>query len=135
MDWKLEVVILPVADVDRAKRFYTEQVGFSLDTDFQPNEHFRVVQMTPPGSACSVTLGIGIGDVPPGYARGMHLVVSDIAQACEELSSRGVEVSPIHHFVNGEQRPGPHPEHENYNSFSSFADPDGNTWILQERRK
>jgi catechol 2,3-dioxygenase-like lactoylglutathione lyase family enzyme len=134
MDLKLELVLIPVSDVDRAKAFYTEKVGFNLDVDHQASEEFRVVQMTPPGSACSITIGKGITDAAPGSYRGTHLVVSDIEDAHDELVGRGVEVSEIRHFASGEWRPGPDPEHTDYNSFADFSDPDGNTWVLQERR-
>ncbi|HJS49713.1 MAG TPA: VOC family protein [Gaiellaceae bacterium] len=134
MDFKLELVLLPVSDVDRAKAFYTDNVGFALDVDHQPNDEFRVVQMTPPGSACSITIGIGITDAEPGTYRGTHLVVSDIEAARAELVERGVEVGEVRHFdrEKGEWRPGPDPEHGDYMSFADFADPDGNTWVLQE---
>ncbi|HEX2025213.1 MAG TPA: glyoxalase superfamily protein [Actinomycetota bacterium] len=136
MDYRLELVLLPVADVDRAKDFYVNTVGFNLDVDHQPNEDFRVVQMTPPGSDCSITVGIGIGinDVQPGSYRGLHLVVADIEAARQELVGRGVEVSEIRHMSPQGWKPGPDREHTDYNSFADFADPDGNTWILQERR-
>jgi catechol 2,3-dioxygenase-like lactoylglutathione lyase family enzyme len=136
-DLKLELVLIPVADVDRAKAFYTEKLGFSLDVDHQPSETFRVVPMTPPGSACSITVGIGITDAEPGSYRGTHLVVWDIEAAREELVGRGVEVSDVRHFDReaGEWRPGADPEHGAYASFADFADPDGNTWVLQEVRK
>jgi catechol 2,3-dioxygenase-like lactoylglutathione lyase family enzyme len=133
MDFKLELVLIPVADVDRAKAFYTEKAGFTLDVDHQPSDSFRVVQLTPPGSACSITFGKGITDAAPGSVRGMHLVVTDIAAARAELVERGLEVSQIRHLKMGEWLPGPDPEHSDYNSFADFSDPDGNTWILQER--
>jgi catechol 2,3-dioxygenase-like lactoylglutathione lyase family enzyme len=133
MDFKLELVLIPVADVDRAKAFYTEKAGFNLDVDHQPNDEFRVVQMTPPGSAASVTIGIGITDAAPGSYRGTHLVVTDIEAAREELVGRGVEVGDIRHMTPEGWKPGPDPEHSAYNSFADFADPDGNTWVLQER--
>jgi catechol 2,3-dioxygenase-like lactoylglutathione lyase family enzyme len=134
VDYKLELVLLPVSDIDRAKAFYTEQAGFHLDVDTSPTEEFRVVQLTPPGSACSITIGKGITDAQPGSYRGTHLVVEDIAAAREELVARGVEVSEIRHFdrASGEWRAGPDPEHTDYNSFADFRDPDGNTWVLQE---
>ena len=132
MDYRLELVLIPVSDVDRAKAFYTEKVGFHLDVDHQPKEEFRVVQMTPPGSACSITIGIGITDATPGSYRGTHLVVGDIESAREELVGRGVEVSEIRHMGPEGWQPGPDPEHRDYNSFADFSDPDGNTWILQE---
>jgi catechol 2,3-dioxygenase-like lactoylglutathione lyase family enzyme len=134
VDYRLELVLLPVADVDRAKDFYVNRVGFNLDVDHQPNEDFRVVQMTPPGSDCSITVGIGITDAAPGSYRGTHLVVSDIEAAREDLVGRGVEVSEIRHMGPNGWQPGPDPEHSDYNSFADFSDPDGNTWILQERR-
>ena len=129
---KLELVLLPVTDVDRAKAFYVERLGFSLDVDHQPNEEFRVVQMTPPGSACSITIGIGITEAEPGSYRGTHLVVTDIEAARAELVGRGVEVGEIRHMTPDGWQPGPDPEHARYNSFADFADPDGNTWVLQE---
>ena len=131
---KLELVLLPVTDVDRAKAFYVERLGFSLDVDHQPNEAFRVVQMTPPGSACSITIGIGITEAEPGSYRGTHLVVTDIEAARAELVGRGVEVGEIRHMTPDGWQPGPDPEHARYNSFADFADPDGNTWVLQEVR-
>jgi catechol 2,3-dioxygenase-like lactoylglutathione lyase family enzyme len=133
VDYKLEVVILPVADVDRAKAFYVDKVGFNLDVDHQPNEAFRVVQMTPPGSAASVTIGKGITDATPGAVKGTHLVVTDIEAARSELVGRGVEVSGIRHLDDGQWTPGPDPGRADYASFADFADPDGNSWILQER--
>ena len=134
MDFKLELVLLPVSDVDRAKDFYVENAGFRLDVDHQPNDDFRVVQMTPPGSACSITIGIGITSAKPGSYRGTHLVVSDIEAARAELVERGVEVSEIRHIGSAGWEPGPDPEHRDYGSFADFSDPDGNTWVLQERR-
>jgi catechol 2,3-dioxygenase-like lactoylglutathione lyase family enzyme len=134
MDYRLELVLIPVSDVDRAKAFYVEQMGFRLDVDTTPMEGFRVVQLTPPGSACSITIGTGLTDAPPGSYRGTHLVVSDIEAARAELVERGVEVSEVRHFDReaGEWRPGVDPEHGDYGSFADFADPDGNTWVLQE---
>jgi catechol 2,3-dioxygenase-like lactoylglutathione lyase family enzyme len=134
MDLKLELVLIPVADVDRAKAFYTEKLGFALDVDTSPTEAFRVVQMTPPGSACSITVGTGLTDAEPGSYRGTHLVVTDIEAVRAELVERGVDVSEIRHFdrEKGEWQPGPDPNHARYNSFADFSDPDGNTWVLQE---
>jgi catechol 2,3-dioxygenase-like lactoylglutathione lyase family enzyme len=134
MDYRLELVLIPVSDVDRAKAFYTDQVGFSLDVDTSPTGGFRVVQMTPPGSACSITIGVGLTDAAPGSYRGTHLVVTDIEAARAELVGRGVDVSEIRHFDReaGEWKPGPDPEHARYNSFADFRDPDGNSWVLQE---
>jgi catechol 2,3-dioxygenase-like lactoylglutathione lyase family enzyme len=133
VDFKLELVLIPVSDVDRAKSFYTEKLGFNLDVDHKASEEFRVVQMTPPGSAASITIGIGITDATPGSYRGTHLIVTDIEAARAELVGRGVDVSEIRHFASGEWRPGPDPEHNNYGSFADLKDPDGNTWVLQER--
>jgi catechol 2,3-dioxygenase-like lactoylglutathione lyase family enzyme len=127
-------VIVPVSDVDRAKEFYVEKAGFTLDVDHQPNEQFRVVQTTPPGSSCSVTFGVGISDAAPGTYRGTHLVVTDIVAARDELTGRGVEVSDIRHMSPEGWKPGPHPERADYESFADFSDPDGNTWMLQERK-
>jgi catechol 2,3-dioxygenase-like lactoylglutathione lyase family enzyme len=132
MDLKLELVLIPVSDVDRAKAFYTERVGFALDVDHQPNDDFRVVQMTPPGSTCSITIGIGITDATPGSYRGTHLVVSDIEAARAELVERGLDVSEIRHMTPDGWEPGRDPERQKYNSFADFSDPDGNTWVLQE---
>ena len=134
MDYKLELVLLPVTDVDRAKSFYTEKVGFNLDVDTSPAEGFRVVQMTPPGSACSVTIGTGITKAAPGSVEGLHLVVTDIVAAHDELAERGVEVSDVRHMEADGWTPGPDPQRADYNSFTDFRDPDGNTWVLQERR-
>jgi len=132
MDFKLELVLIPVSDVDRAKEFYVETCGFNLDVDHQPNEEFRVVQITPPGSACSLTIGIGLTDAAPGSYRGTHLIVSDIEAGRAELVGRGVEVSEIRHMTPNGWVPGADPEHTDYGSFADFSDPDGNTWVLQE---
>ncbi len=132
MDYKLELVAVPVSDVDRAKAFYTEQAGFDADHDHRVNENLRFVQMTPPGSACSITIGIGITDAAPGSVWGLHLVASDIEKARDGLVERGVDVSDYFHFDAGERRPGLDPARRKYSSFASFSDPDGNTWLLQE---
>ncbi|MEY2470619.1 MAG: hypothetical protein QOF21_3317 [Actinomycetota bacterium] len=132
MDWKLEVVILPVSDVDRAKAFYVDQLEFSLDVDHQPNEHFRVVQMTPPGSACSITIGVGLNDQPPGTTKGLHLVVNDIEKAQAHLGEHDVEFNGPYWFGETGQTPGLHPERVKFGTFLDFADPDGNNWIVQE---
>jgi catechol 2,3-dioxygenase-like lactoylglutathione lyase family enzyme len=133
VEYKLELVIVPVSDVDRSKSFYLEQAGFELEVDHRAGDSFRVVQLSPPGSACSIAIGIGIGDGEPGKVRGLHLMVTDIVAARDELAARGVEVSDPRHMENGEWSSGPHPERGDYESFSGFADPDGNTWVLQER--
>jgi catechol 2,3-dioxygenase-like lactoylglutathione lyase family enzyme len=129
MDWKLEVVVVPVTDVDRAKRFYSEQTGFVVDHDTRIGDEIHIVQLTPPGSACSIVVGAGIVDMPPGSLKGLQLVVSDIEAARAELVERGVEVSEIQHYegvilVDG--RGG------DWNSFIFFSDPDGNGWVVQE---
>ncbi len=131
MDWKLEVVVVPVSDVDRAKRFYAEQVGFVVDVDHRAGDTMRVVQLTPPGSACSVTIGTGLTTAEPGSAAGIQLVVPDIEAARAELVGRGVDVSPVRHvdeagaWVDGPGGP--------WNSFIFFSDPDGNGWAVQEK--
>jgi catechol 2,3-dioxygenase-like lactoylglutathione lyase family enzyme len=133
VDYALELVLIPVTDVDRAKAFYTDQVGFALHVDHRAGDNFRVVQLDPPGSACSVSMGVGITDAAPGSVRGLHLMVTDIEAACAELAGRGVPVSPVRHMGPGGWAPGVDPEHADFGSFSDFADPDGNTWVLQER--
>jgi catechol 2,3-dioxygenase-like lactoylglutathione lyase family enzyme len=133
MDFRLEAVPLPVADVDRAKAFYSEQLGFALDVDHSAGPQFRVVQLTPPGSACSIMFGVGIVDSEPGSVRGLHLVVTDVEAAQVELTARGVPVSPVRHMTPNGWVDGADPQHADYNSFAEFADPDGNTWVLQER--
>jgi catechol 2,3-dioxygenase-like lactoylglutathione lyase family enzyme len=132
VDLKLELVLVPVSDVDRAKAFYTEKAGFKLDVDTGPAPGFRVVQMTPPGSACSISVGTGITDAAPGSVRGLHLVVTDILAARAELVERGVEVGEVRHLESGTWVPGPNPQRADYESFAHFSDPDGNTWVLQE---
>jgi catechol 2,3-dioxygenase-like lactoylglutathione lyase family enzyme len=133
MDLKLELVLLPVADVDSAKTFYVSKLGFKLDVDHRASDEFRIVQMTPPGSACSITIGKGITDAAPGSVRGTHLVVTDIEAVRAEFLERGVAVSEIRHLESGGWVPGPNPERRDYESFADFSDPDGNTWVLQER--
>jgi len=133
VDMKLELVLLPVTDVDRAKAFYVDKAGFTLDVDHQPSEDFRVVQLTPPGSACSITIGLGLTTSAPGSIRGTHLVVTDIEAARAELVERGVQVGEIRHLEEGAWQRGVNPERRDYESFAEFSDPDGNTWTLQER--
>jgi catechol 2,3-dioxygenase-like lactoylglutathione lyase family enzyme len=133
VDYKLELVIVPVTDVDRSKAFYTEQAGFDLHVDHAAGDDFRVVQLNPPGSACSIAIGVGITDMEPGSVKGLHLVVTDIVAARDELASRGVDVLNVRHIDNGVWVDGPHPDHRDYNSFAEFSDPDGNLWLLQER--
>ncbi|MET8586064.1 VOC family protein [Streptomyces collinus] len=139
MDMRLEVVVIPVADVDRARGFY-ETLGWRLDADFVAEDGLRVVQLTPPGSACAVIFGDGVSAAPPGSVEGLHLVVTDIEAARKELEGNGVQVSEVfhdaggvfHHAGTAQRAPGPDPERRSYNSFVSFSDPDGNGWILQE---
>ena len=118
MDWKLELVAVPVSDIDRAKSFYVDQVGFNADHDHTVSEEIRFIQLTPPGSACSITFGKGITDADPGSVRGLQLVVDDVKQARGELAERGVEVSEVQDFPWG--------------SFVFFSDPDGNAWAVQQ---
>src|SRR3712207_925379 len=128
--FRLEVVPIPVSDVDLAKRFYSEQAGFVVDLDTRIGDEMRLVQLTPPGSACSIHLSTGILDMPPGVLEGLQLVVPDIDAARAELLERGVEISDVQHFDGGEWEPGGAGE---WNSFAFFSDPDGNGWVLQER--
>ena len=118
MDWKIELVAIPVTDVDRAKSFYVDQVGFNADHDHQVNEDLRFVQLTPPGSACSIVMGTGISDMPPGSQHGVQVVVADVQAARNALIEHGVEASEI--------------DVQPWGSFVTFADPDGNTWALQQ---
>jgi catechol 2,3-dioxygenase-like lactoylglutathione lyase family enzyme len=139
VDFKLELVIIPVSDVDRAKAFYTQKLSFDLVVDGQATKGARIVQVTPPGSACSIGFGTGLsmGTTPlvtaaPGSQRGLHLVVEDLAAARDELISRGVAVGEIHHVEDGQWKPGLEPNRGSYMSFADFSDPDGNLWVLQE---
>jgi len=139
MDFRLEVIVLPVSDVDRAKEFYLG-LGWRLDADFTGDEKFRVIQVTPPGSPASVIFGAGLTNAAPGSSQGMQLIVDDIAAARAELAGKGVEVSEVfhdaggvfHHAGSDGRVPGPAPERASYGSFASFSDPDGNAWFLQE---
>ena len=138
MDYKLEVVVLPVSDVDKAKDFYTG-LGWRLDADYTSGD-FRVVQLTPPGSPCSVIIGTGVSSAAPGSAQGLHLVVTDIDAARAELAGLGADVSEVfhdaggvfHHAGTANRVTGPAEDHKSYGSFASFSDPDGNQWYLQE---
>jgi len=133
VDMKLEVVVIPVSDVDRAKRFYGN-LGWRLDADFADGNEFRVVQFTPPGSPCSIHFGKGLTPAVPGSARGMYLIVSDIEAARADLVGRGVDASEVFHRAGPGQPPlsGPDPQRHSYASFATFSDPDGNSWLLQE---
>ena len=134
-----EVVILPVSDPDRSLRFYRDQVGFDLDVDYAPTPEFRVIQLTPEGASTSIQFGVGLTDAPVGSVRGLYLVVPDIVASRSELTDRGVDVSEIRHkdTGTGEWRgaylPGLDQDRADYASFADFRDPDGNTWVLQER--
>ncbi len=141
MDEKLEVIVIPVSDVDRAKEFYAG-LGWRLDADHATGDNFRIVQLTPPGSACSIQFGTGITSAAPGSAQDLYLIVSEIEAARAELVARGVEVSEVFHEgapgarfhddgTNG-RASGPAPEHASYGSFVSFSDPDSNSWLFQE---
>jgi catechol 2,3-dioxygenase-like lactoylglutathione lyase family enzyme len=134
----IEVITLPVADVDRSKTFYTETLGFTLDVDYTPTADFRVVQLTPPGSGCSIQFGVGVTDAEPGSSRTTYLVVRDLEHAHARLTDAGVAVSAIRHKTpprawDGGFAPGLDPDRGDYASLADFADLDGNTWVLQER--
>ena len=144
LDMKLEVIVIPVSNVERAKEFYAK-LGWRLDADFAAGEDFRVMQFTPPGSGCSVIFGKNVTAAAPGSAQGLYLIVSDIQAARDELLRRGVEISEVFHeaggvyagsdepYLFGRRRvSGPDPEHGSYRSFASFSDPDGNGWVFQE---
>jgi catechol 2,3-dioxygenase-like lactoylglutathione lyase family enzyme len=144
LDMKLEVVVLPVADVDRAKQFY-QQLGWRLDADFASGDDYRVVQFTPPGSGCSIIFGKNVTAATPGSAQGLYLIVADVEAACRDLRARGVAISEPFHDAAGQHAgpddpylfgrlrlSGPDPERRTYRSFASFNDPDGNGWLLQE---
>ncbi len=144
VDMKIEIVVIPVSDVDRAKEFYGK-LGWRLDADFDSGKDFRVIQFTPPGSGCSIIFGKNVTPAAPGSAQGLYLIVSDIQVARKELLDRGVEISEVFHDASGEYAgtdepylfgrkrvSGPNPEHSSYRSFASFCDPDGNGWLFQE---
>jgi catechol 2,3-dioxygenase-like lactoylglutathione lyase family enzyme len=134
----VEVITLPVRDVERALRFYVDQVGFNLDVDYSPNDGFRVVQITPPGSSCSIQIGKGLTDAPVGSLRNVYLVVTDLEAVRNRLRERGVDVGEIRHKTpigawDGGFASGLDPDRGDYASFADFSDPDGNSWVLQER--
>jgi catechol 2,3-dioxygenase-like lactoylglutathione lyase family enzyme len=135
VDWTLELVVVPVSDVDRAKAFYTDKAGFSVLVDTSAGDAFRVVQLSPPGSACAIAIGTGISKMAPGSIEGLHLIVPDLDAARHALKGRGVEVGEAFHFGEGGQLPGPDPERQSYNSFFPFSDPDGNVWLVQEVKR
>ncbi len=130
MDWKLEVVIVPVSDVERAKHFYSEQLGFVVDHDTRINEQYRIVQLTPPGSGCSIVISTDNQSMAAGSINGLQLVVSDVKRAGEELLNRDVQVSVVKHYDGTSMVDGPGGD---WNSFIFFSDPDGNQWLIQER--
>jgi catechol 2,3-dioxygenase-like lactoylglutathione lyase family enzyme len=137
-EFKLEVVVLPVSDVDRAKRFY-EGLGWRLDADVSPTEDYRIVQLTPPGSGCSIQFGTNVTSAAPGSAQSLYLIVVDLQAARDELGARGAEVSDVFHegspgarFHEGGRATGPATDGASYSSFATFSDPDGNGWLLQE---
>ncbi len=130
MDWKIEVIPVPVTDVDRAKHFYADQLGFAVDLDTKIGGDIRLVQLTPPGSGCSIHLSIGIVTMPPGVLEGLQITVADIEAARVHLVANGVEASPVRHMADGEWVDG---HGGDWNAFLFFSDPDGNGWVLQER--
>jgi catechol 2,3-dioxygenase-like lactoylglutathione lyase family enzyme len=132
MDYTYEVTVIPVSDVDRAKAFYADTLGWNVDVDHRAGDAFRVVQLTPPGSAASISIGTGISSAEPGSYQGMHLVVSDIEAARADLAGRGVDIGEPFHFGAEGQTPGLHPERADYGTYLTFADPDGNRWLVQE---
>ena len=133
VDLKLEVVVIPGSDIDRAKSFY-QRLGWRVDGDFTNGPNWRAVQMTPPGSPCSIHFGTAITALAPGSVKNLYLVVSDIEAARQELIARGADVSEVFHFtsIGGTRVSGPDPEHHSYNAYATFSDPDGNSWLLQE---
>ena len=131
MEYRLELVVVPVSDVDRAKAFY-ERCGFRLDSEHGTDAGFRVVQLSPPGSACAIAIGSGMPQAEPGTTKGLHLVVEDIEAAQADLTGKGIPVSEPFHFGPEGMAPGPDPARQSYNSFLQFPDPDGNVWLVQE---
>jgi predicted enzyme related to lactoylglutathione lyase len=129
MDWKIELIPVPVSDIDRAKRFYSEQLGWVVDLDHQPNETTRLVQLTPPGSGCSIMVGTMEFEAAPGSLQGIQIVVADIGAARAELVARGVDCTPVRHFDGSGWAEG---KGGDWNSFVHLSDPDGNGWVLQE---
>jgi catechol 2,3-dioxygenase-like lactoylglutathione lyase family enzyme len=132
MKYRLEVVMIGVSDVDRAKAFYSERAGFKLEVDSQQGQKMRVVQLTPPGSACSIVFGTGMGDMEPGVHKGLQLCVADVRAAREQLAARGVDISEVVVFEAGEQRPAREGDDLDMAGFAFFQDPDGNNWAVQQ---
>ena len=133
MDFKLELIVVPTSDVDRSKAFYADKMGFGVDVDHRAGETFRVVQLTPPGSACSIALMKN--PEAAGTLQGLQVVVTDIEAARNELAGRGVEVGELFHFIDGQERPGPDPDRASFATFFSLKDPDGNGWLIQEGKR
>lgn len=133
MDQLLELVVIPVSDVDRSLAHYRDVLGWNLDVDHRASDELRVVQLTPPGSVCSVTFGVGVSEDEPGSYHGMHLVVTDIVAAREQLVAAGADVGGIRHMGPAGWADGPHPDRADYGSFAELPDPDGNVFVLQER--
>lgn len=138
LGFSLEVIIVPVSDVDRARDFYATKLGFNVDVDYAPTPDFRVVQLTPPGSATSIQIGTGVSTAEPGSLQGLYLVVTDLETTQRQLRSRGVDVGRIRHKSSvddwkGDFEPGLDPQRRDYASFAEVVDPDGNAWVLQER--
>ncbi len=133
MNWTLELIVVPVSDIDRSKAFYADQLGFSVDVDHRAGEDFRVVQLSPIGSACSIAL-MKNQPTPPGGLHGLHLCVADIEAARAQLVEHGVDASQPFHFDETGQHPGLDPERRSYATFLTFHDPDGNTWLVQEKK-
>jgi len=137
MNLRIELVIIAVSDVERSLAFYRDQLGFDLDVDYRPNSGFRVVQLTPPGSSCSIQFGVGLTHAQPGSTEGLYLVVDDIDKTRQELVGNGVAAETIRHKTSvdwqGDYSPGLDPDRRDYASFADFLDPDGNRWTLQER--
>jgi len=132
MEFRLETIVVPVSDVDRAKAFYTEQAGFNADVDRRMSDTMRVVQLTPPGSPCSITIGTGLGEMEPGSIKGLQLVVSDVHAARAQLAERGVDISEVQVFEAGERRPAREGDALDHAGFVFFSDPDGNAWAVQQ---
>jgi catechol 2,3-dioxygenase-like lactoylglutathione lyase family enzyme len=130
MEWKLEVVVVPVSDVERAKQFYADDLGFNIDHDTRIGGDVRIIQLTPPGSGCSIVIGTGLTEMAPGSLQGVQLVVPDLDAARERLVQHGVDVTPIQHFAGAERVDG---RGGDWNAFIFFSDPDGNAWTIQER--
>lgn len=133
MQMRLELVLLPVSDPDAALAFYRDVMGFSIDVDHRAGDDFRVIQATPPGSSCSVSFGVGLTDLAPGAMKGLHLVVTDAVATADRLRAAGADVAQPRHMTAEGWAEGPHPERADFQTFVDVTDPDGNTWVLQEK--